>query len=74
MPGWLSDLGAYLILAVYTGIALFPVVLVLFNSFKTRKAIFTSPWMPPTPATFSLGGYRDRFRAHEFRPVFSSTA
>ena len=70
LPSWLSDLGAYLILALYTGIALFPVVLVLFNSFKTRKAIFTAPWMPPTPATFSLGGYQTVFDRTNFGLYF----
>jgi raffinose/stachyose/melibiose transport system permease protein len=70
MPRWLSDLGAYLILVVYTGIALFPVVLVIFNSFKTRRAIFTSPWMPPTPATFSLGGFETVFARTNFGLYF----
>lgn len=48
---------AHLILATYTVIALFPVVLVVINSFKTRRAIFNDPLAFPTAETFSLAGY-----------------
>ncbi|MCD2172360.1 carbohydrate ABC transporter permease [Rhizobium sp. C4] len=44
-------------LIVYTIIALFPVVLTIMNSFKTRNDIFRSPLTPPLPSTFSLTGY-----------------
>ena len=57
LPGWVGNLIPYTILVVYSLIALFPVVLTIMNSFKTRRAIFTSPLMPPTPETFSLVGY-----------------
>jgi raffinose/stachyose/melibiose transport system permease protein len=49
------------VLIVYTILALFPIVLVVMNSFKDRKAIFGSPLSPPTPATFSLIGYEKVF-------------
>ncbi len=49
---------AHAILIAYTVIALFPVFVILINSFKTRKAIFGSPLTPPTPETFDLVGYR----------------
>ncbi len=53
------------ILLIYTLIALFPVLLVLMNSFKTRQAIFRNPYALPTPETFSLGGYETvLFRAN----------
>ena len=57
LPSWVGNLIPYTILVVYALIALFPVVLTIMNSFKTRRAIFTSPLMPPTPETFSLVGY-----------------
>jgi raffinose/stachyose/melibiose transport system permease protein len=60
-PEWLSDLVAYAILLAATAVALFPVVLSVMNSFKNRRAIFTMPWMPPTPETFSLVGYETVF-------------
>jgi raffinose/stachyose/melibiose transport system permease protein len=47
----------HVILAAYTIIALFPIVLVLFNAFKSRKAIFSQPLMPPTADSFSLIGF-----------------
>jgi raffinose/stachyose/melibiose transport system permease protein len=45
------------ILTIYSSIALFPVVMVLMNSFKSRKAIFGAPFELPTSETFSLIGY-----------------
>ncbi len=47
----------HLILASYTVLALFPIVLVIMNSFKAKKAIFLAPLQPPSPSTFSLIGY-----------------
>jgi raffinose/stachyose/melibiose transport system permease protein len=66
LPGWVRDLSAYLILIAYTLLALFPVVLVIMNSFKSRRAIFTSPLLPPTPETFSLVGYETVFARTNF--------
>jgi raffinose/stachyose/melibiose transport system permease protein len=45
------------ILILYTALALFPILLVIMNSFKARKAIFGSPLSFPTSSTFSLIGY-----------------
>ncbi len=44
-------------LLIYTVIALFPILLVIINSFKARKAIFAEPLALPNPETFSLEGY-----------------
>jgi len=44
-------------LLIYTAIALFPILLVIMNSFKARKAIFRAPLALPNPETFSLEGY-----------------
>lgn len=51
------SLGPHVILVGYTLVVLFPIVLILINSFKTRKAIFSAPYLPPLPATFSLEGF-----------------
>jgi raffinose/stachyose/melibiose transport system permease protein len=48
---------AHAILLAYTAISLFPVVLTIMNSMKSRNAIFRDPMQPPTPATFDLVGY-----------------
>ena len=45
------------ILSVYSLIAVFPIVMVLINSFKAKKAIFGAPFEFPTSETFSLIGY-----------------
>jgi raffinose/stachyose/melibiose transport system permease protein len=44
-------------LLAYTIIALFPIFLVVVNSFKARKAIFQQPLALPNAETFSLEGY-----------------
>ncbi len=48
---------AHAILLTYTAIALFPVVLTIINSFKSRNAIFRNPMQVPLPSTFDLVGY-----------------
>ena len=52
-----SAIAVHAILGLYTALALFPILLVIMNSFKARKAIFGSPLSLPTPSTFSLIGY-----------------
>lgn len=59
-----------LILFGYTLIALFPIVLTLMNSLKTRKAIFKAPLLPPLPSTFSLEGYATVFHRSSFQWYF----
>jgi raffinose/stachyose/melibiose transport system permease protein len=54
---WLGRIVPYIVLTFFALLALFPVVLVVINSFKERRAIFNSPYLPPLPDTFSLGGY-----------------
>ena len=52
-----STITVHVILAAYTVLALFPIVLVIMNSFKAKRAIFGEPLVPPTPTTFSFIGY-----------------
>jgi raffinose/stachyose/melibiose transport system permease protein len=59
-----------IILFGYTLIALFPIVLIIMNSLKTRKAIFSAPWLPPLPDTFSLEGYYTVFERSSFQYYF----
>lgn len=44
-------------LLIYTLIAIFPIFLVIINSFKARKAIFREPLALPNAESFSLEGY-----------------
>ena len=62
--------GIYAVLLLAMVMSLFPIVLVIMNSLKTRKAIFSAPWMPPTPETFSLGGYETVLARSNFGHYF----
>ncbi|MCA3555459.1 carbohydrate ABC transporter permease [Aestuariivirga sp.] len=53
----LSAFAVHAILGLYTLLALFPIVLVVMNSFKARRAIFNTPLHPPSPANFDPVGY-----------------
>jgi raffinose/stachyose/melibiose transport system permease protein len=63
---WLTSLLIYVVMIFFVCLAVFPVVLTFFNAFKTRRAIFTSPLMPPTPETFSLVGFQTVFDRTNF--------
>ncbi|MFY8043021.1 MAG: carbohydrate ABC transporter permease [Rhodoferax sp.] len=52
-----SRLFVHVALIAYAVLALFPILLVLVNSFKRRDAIFDSPLALPNAETFSLVGY-----------------
>lgn len=53
----LSAFAVHAILGLYTLLALFPIVLVVMNSFKAKRAIFNTPLTPPTPSNFDPVGY-----------------
>jgi len=63
----------YIVLLGAMVVALFPIVLIVFNSFKERKAIFGSPLMPPTPGTFSLIGYEKVLARSNFDLYFRNS-
>lgn len=52
-----AELGAHAILLTFTLIALYPVFLIIINSFKSKKAIFRDPMALPTLETFDPVGY-----------------
>lgn len=53
----LAELGAHAILLTFTIIAMFPVILIIINSFKSKRAIFRDPMALPNAETFDLIGY-----------------
>jgi raffinose/stachyose/melibiose transport system permease protein len=63
-----------LILIVYSIIALFPVIMILMNSFKARKAIFGAPFTFPNAETFSLVGYETVTERAAFPTYFLNSA
>jgi len=71
-PGIRTSL-VHLALVTYTLIAVLPVLLVVMNSFKTRRAIFGSPLMPPLPDTASVAGYRTVAAQGDFLLYFQNS-
>lgn len=67
------SISAHLVLAGYTLLCLFPVILVVMNSFKTRNAIFSSPLALPTRETFSLEGYQTVIKQGDFLHYFQNS-
>ena len=67
------SIAAHAVLILYTIIALFPVVIVVMNSFKARKAIFSSPLSPPTGETFDPIGYTTVMAQGDFALYFQNS-
>lgn len=66
-------IAAHAILLAYTVIALFPVVVIVINSFKSRNAIFRTPLAPPTAETFDLIGYKTVLAQGDFLLYFQNS-
>ena len=60
-------------LILYTLIALFPVFVIVINSFKTRKAIFREPLSLPNADSFSLIGYETVLKQGDFFLYFQNS-
>ncbi len=69
-----SAIGKHAVLLAYTAIALFPIVLVVMNSVKTRNEIFEQPIMPPTAATFATIGYETLAKRGDFLGYIGNSA
>jgi raffinose/stachyose/melibiose transport system permease protein len=69
----LGKLVPHVVLWIWALIALFPIVLILINSFKERRAIFKTPYLPPTAETFSLVGYATVFERTNFPLYFANS-
>ena len=67
------SIASHAILATYTIIALFPVVLIVMNSFKSRNAIFRSPLSLPDAESFSLVGYQTVMKQGDFFLYFQNS-
>jgi len=70
-PG--TTFAAHAVLILYTIIALFPVFVILINSFKDRRAIFRDPLGLPNPETFSLIGYETVLKQGDFFLYFQNS-
>ena len=63
----------HLALGGYTLLALFPIFLVISNSFKTRAGIFSAPLQLPDMKTFSLIGYQTVLKQGDFLGYFQNS-
>ena len=68
-----NTLAAHGALIAYTLIALFPVIVIVINSFKTRKAIFREPLALPNAESFSLIGYETVLKQGDFFLYFQNS-
>ena len=66
-------IAAHGVLILYTVIALFPVFVILINSFKTRKAIFREPLALPDAESFSMIGYQTVMKQGDFFLYFQNS-
>ncbi|MEP3347397.1 MAG: carbohydrate ABC transporter permease [Litoreibacter sp.] len=68
-----NTIAAHSALILYTLIALFPVFVIVINSFKTRRAIFREPLALPSSESFSLIGYETVLKQGDFFLYFQNS-
>lgn len=68
--GPLKAVAAHVALLAYSAIALWPVLLIILNSFKERLSIFSQPYAFPTGETFTLDGYKTLYSIARFDLYF----
>jgi raffinose/stachyose/melibiose transport system permease protein len=66
----LRALAAHAALLAYSGLALWPVLLIVLNSLKDRLSIFRQPFSFPTAESFTLDGYRTLYTTARFDLFF----
>jgi raffinose/stachyose/melibiose transport system permease protein len=66
-------IAAHAVLITYTLIALFPVFVIVINSFKSRRAIFAEPLALPTRESFDLIGYTTVLKQGDFFQYFQNS-
>lgn len=67
---WLQLLAAQGFLLFYTLLAVFPVAIIIINSFKGRRAIFANPYALPTSETWDIVGYQTLFKNGNYPNYF----
>jgi raffinose/stachyose/melibiose transport system permease protein len=63
-------LAAHAALIAYTAVAVLPVLFIIMNSFKSRRAIFAAPLALPGPDNFDLIGYTSVLAGGSFATYF----
>jgi raffinose/stachyose/melibiose transport system permease protein len=70
---YLQVIAIHALLLAFTASALFPVLLVIINSFKDRRAIFRSPYALPDSETWDLIGYQTVLNGANFGLYFRNS-
>ena len=65
--------GVHAVLLFYTFLALGPILLIISNSLKSRKAIFDDAFSMPSPSTFDLAGYDTVLSGSNFDVYFRNS-
>ena len=63
-------IAAHAVLITWTLVALFPVFVIVVNSYKSRKAIFADPLSLPLPSNFDMVGYTTVMHQGDFFQYF----
>ncbi|PWR00977.1 carbohydrate ABC transporter permease [Meridianimarinicoccus roseus] len=69
----LNSLAAHAALIAYVIVALFPVFVIVINSFKDRRSIFREPLALPDADSFSLIGYQTVLKQGDFFLYFQNS-
>ena len=69
----LTGLGIHVILLAYSVLALFPLYLIMLNSWKSRRGIFGDPTGLPNEKTFSTKGYQAVITNSDFPLYFGNS-
>ena len=69
----ISSVGIHAVLIAYSLLALFPLALIVINSWKTRKAIFKEPTALPLGDSFSADGYTNVLTNSDFPLYFGNS-
>jgi len=69
----LSSASIHAVLIAYSVLALFPLYLIILNSFKSRKAIFGDPLGMPVDKAFSSKGYNSVLTNSDFPLYFGNS-
>ncbi|WP_170475642.1 carbohydrate ABC transporter permease [Ruegeria arenilitoris] len=69
----LNTVAMHCVLILYTLIALFPVFVIIINSFKSRRAIFREPLALPDAESFSMIGYQTVMKQGDFFLYFQNS-
>lgn len=70
----LAPFAIHTVLLAYTAVAVLPILLIVSNAFKSRRAIFADPVALPGPGTFSLRGFSKVLQVSDFELYFLNSA